>query len=196
MYSSQFQCIGSIQKSPSVSSCPTAQTVKKFLFGGTRLKNLVLKFGLTGKWKMLSKSWSFSQLPARNQLGTVSCSQSCVRQRAAGAREPCRAWLLPSEAEPQLPWEQRCSPAPASSFSAPQLICHCPPSTEAQKQTPLNRETPSTVFFGKCLKRKDKGAVRVPLTWPAAGELPEQWPSYQHPTDMLLSDVCSCKLQT
>lgn len=81
-----------------------------------------------------------------NQLGTVSCSQSCVRQRAAGAQEPCRAWLLPSEAEPQLPWEQSCSPAPASSFSAPQLICHCPPSTEAQKQTPLNRETSSTGF--------------------------------------------------
>lgn len=159
MYSSQSKCIGLIQKSPSVLSCPTAQTVKEFLFGGTRLKNLLLKFGLTGKWKMLSKSRSFSQLPARNQLEIVSCSQSCVRQRAAGAREETR---LGSRAEPGSFHRRQRPSSPGNRGVAqnqllpslpPQLVCHCP-QTQKHRNKHLSTEKLHLHVFRKMSREK------------------------------------------
>lgn len=44
----------------------------------------MLKFGLTGKWKMLSKTRSFAQLPPRNPPETVNFLQTSTQQHTVG----------------------------------------------------------------------------------------------------------------
>jgi len=104
---------------------------------------------------MLSKTQSFAQLPPRNQPETVNLLQTATQQHAEEnipqPGSPGKAGLFYQQAEPQLSSKAKLRPATNLLL----LLCHpptyhfsvvCPPPKHARIQTPLIRETPSTVF--------------------------------------------------
>lgn len=103
---------------------------------------------------MLSKTRSFAQLPPRNQPETVNFLQTSTQQHTLGevtqpgalARLACSIGSLSSLEHQVTACYKHPTPLPP-----PPAYLSLAPNKHActQKQTPLHRETPSTVFRKK-----------------------------------------------
>lgn len=177
MYRNKFKAFG--LKPPFVLSCQStgSKGVSFPRHWESGSENFMLKFGLAGKWKMLTKTWSFAQLPPRNQPGTVHSSQTSQQ----GITQRAEPWISPKQS-PGLPQTSSSSATPTCLSLAP-----------SKHLSPQNLPA---VFRQMSQEQREGGGSWASHLVGSHGSFLSNARNDRNPTEMLLSHVYSCKLQT